>query len=96
MPSQLFRVFQVTRAPEADPIDQRQIKRMISVERPDSEWDVTEMRLTGPDEPTVAGQLVPVVHGEQHAADQPNAEGESRAASARTLHPLVGSLDGDK
>jgi hypothetical protein len=25
-----------------------------------------------------------------------NAEGESRAASARTLHPLVGSLDGDK
>jgi len=26
----------------------------------------------------------------------PNAEGESRAASARTLHPLVGSLDGDK
>jgi transcriptional regulator with XRE-family HTH domain len=26
----------------------------------------------------------------------PNAEDESRAASARTLHPLVGSLDGDK
>jgi hypothetical protein len=24
---------------------------------------------------------------------QPNAEGESRAASARTLHPLVGSLN---
>ena len=79
MPSQLFRVFQVTRAPEADPIDQRQIKRMISVERPDSEWDVTEMRLTGPDEPTVAGQLVPVVHGEQHAADQPNAQHHAEA-----------------
>jgi len=29
-------------------------------------------------------------------SQSPNTEGESRAASARTLHPLVGSLDGDK
>ena len=90
MPSQLFRVFQVTRAPEADPIDQRQIKRMISVERPDSEWDVTEMRLTGPDEPTVAGQLVPVVHGEQHAADQPNAHALAEERSDDSQKRVVG------
>lgn len=42
MPSQIFRI---TRAPEADPIDPRQVRRMISVERDDSEWEVTEMEL---------------------------------------------------
>ena len=42
MPSQLFRV---TRAPEADPMTPQQIQRMISVERDDSEWEVTEMEL---------------------------------------------------
>ena len=42
MPSQLFRV---TRAPEADPMTSQQIRRMISMERDDSEWEVTEMEL---------------------------------------------------
>jgi hypothetical protein len=36
------------------------------------------------------------VSGDNPVLVIPNAEGESRAASARTLHPLVGSLDGDK
>ena len=42
MPSQLFRV---TRAPEADPMTPQQIRRMISVERDDSQWEVQEMEL---------------------------------------------------
>lgn len=42
MPSQLFRV---TRAPEAPPITPQQIRRMISGERDDSEWDVQEVEL---------------------------------------------------
>ena len=42
MPSQLFRV---TRAPEAPPVTPQQIRRMISGERHDSEWDVHEMEL---------------------------------------------------
>ena len=42
MPSQLFRV---TRAPEAEPMTPQQIRRMISVERDDSEWEVQEMEL---------------------------------------------------
>jgi len=42
MPSQIFIL---TRAPEAEPIDARQLHRMISAERPDSEWDVAEYEL---------------------------------------------------
>ncbi len=42
MPSQIFLI---TRAPEAEPIDQKQLRRMIYVERPDSEWEVKECEL---------------------------------------------------
>ena len=42
MPSQIFKI---TRAPEADPINPRQVRRMISVEREDSECDVQEYEL---------------------------------------------------
>jgi hypothetical protein len=42
MPSQIFLV---TRAPEVSPISERQIQRMISVERDDSEWSVREVEL---------------------------------------------------
>lgn len=39
MPAQTF---EITRAPEAHPVDYREIYRMISVERKDSEWYVRE------------------------------------------------------
>ncbi len=42
MPTQIF---QVTRAPEADSISEREIQRMISVERDDSEWAVREVEM---------------------------------------------------
>lgn len=42
MPSQLFRV---TRAPEAAPVDARQLQRMLWVERDDSQWSVEEMEV---------------------------------------------------
>jgi len=64
MPSQLFRI---TRAPEADPIDPRQVRRMISVERDDSEWEVTEMEL-------VPAQVIPQTVAA--ALRKPNVEAE--------------------
>ena len=42
MPSQIF---VVTRPPEAAPIDFRRVCRLISIDRPDSEWDVHECEL---------------------------------------------------
>lgn len=33
----------IVRAPECEPVDVRQIRRFLGVERPDSEWDVHEM-----------------------------------------------------
>jgi hypothetical protein len=39
MPSQIFKV---TRAPEATPIDARDVRWLIAKARQDSEWDVKE------------------------------------------------------
>ena len=61
-------------------------KSRPSVERPDSERDVTEMRLTGPHEPAEAGQLEPVLHGEQRVSDPPNAAGQTPAAMKGPSH----------
>lgn len=33
----------IVRAPECGPVDVRQIRRFLGVERPESEWDVREM-----------------------------------------------------
>jgi hypothetical protein len=33
----------IVRAPEAKPVDVRQIRRILMTERPESEWDVREM-----------------------------------------------------
>ena len=75
MPSQLFRI---TRAPEADPIDPRQVRRMISVERVDSGWDVTEMELIPA---RIVSQTVAA------ALRRPNATGER---AMRTVDGIVG------
>ena len=39
-------IFQITHAPEAKPLSQKMIERILSAKRPDSEWDVKEMELT--------------------------------------------------
>ena len=52
-------------------------------------WNGNDFRLRDP----VALAIAPEV---ERINRRTNSEGESRAASARTLHPLVGSLDGDK
>ena len=69
MPSQLFRV---TRAPEAEPITPQQIRRMISVERDDSEWEVQEMEL-------LPARVVSVEHAaalrrKSNAANEPRSD----------------------
>lgn len=33
----------IVRAPECGPVDVRQVRRFLGVERPESEWDVHEM-----------------------------------------------------
>jgi len=45
MPRQYFRI---TRAPEAEPVNERWLKSLIHGARSDSEWEVTEVDLAVP------------------------------------------------
>lgn len=98
MPSQLFRV---TRAPEAPPITPQQIRRMISGERHDSEWDVQEMELP-PARIVSAGhacELHRIMDGTCHVCGKSirdNAQPHAEARSADSVQADVGKSHGGR